>query len=77
MSSDHGVDRDGGEWVGSVDGLSLREPGSDADGPILEIHGEDGMAAAEFDDEQFVEGLTHLAAEIQLVHDRDGGVDDE
>lgn len=64
------TDQPRGEWVGPVRGLSLREPGPDADGPILEIHGEDGMAAMEFDDEEFVEALTHLAAEIQMVHDR-------
>jgi hypothetical protein len=56
-----------GEWIGCVRGLRLRDPGPDADGPILEIHGEDGLAAMEFDDEAFVDGLTHTAAELKTA----------
>ena len=57
-----------GEWVGQVRGMRVREPG-DLDGPVLEIHGEEGMAAMVFNDEAFVEGLTHAAAEVQMVFD--------
>jgi hypothetical protein len=56
-----------GEWIGCVRGLRLRDPGPDADGAILEIHGEDGLAAMEFDDEAFVDGLTHTAAELKTA----------
>lgn len=57
-----------GTWVGQVRGMRIREPG-DLDGPVLEIHGEEGMAAMVFDDESFVKGLTHAAAEMQMVFD--------
>lgn len=62
-----------GTWIGAVEGFSLREPGPDADGPVLQAHGEEGMVAMEFADEEFVEGLTHLAAELQMLLDEQGG----
>jgi hypothetical protein len=48
-----------------MNGMTVREAGPDADGPILEIHGDEGMAAVEIDDEAFVDGLTHAAAELK------------
>jgi len=58
-----------GEWLGSVKEIGVRLPGPDADGPLLEIHGENGMAVVEIEDEEFVDGLTHAAAEVQTVLD--------
>jgi hypothetical protein len=59
-----------GVWIGPVRGVTIREPGPDADGPVLEIRGEEGMAAMEFDDEAFVDGLTEMVAEMQMVFDQ-------
>lgn len=58
-----------GSWIGKVRGIRVREPGPDADGPILEMIGEEGVAAMEFDDESFIDGLSHTAAELQMVFD--------
>jgi len=63
-----------GNWLGQLEGLSLREPGPDADGAIVEFHGSDDMAAVEIPSERFVDKFSELAAEVQLVLD---GVDDE
>jgi len=54
-------------WLGSVRGLDVREPGPDADGPLLEVHGAEGSAAVEFDDGVFVDGLTHVAGELETT----------
>lgn len=56
-----------GHWIGTLSGATVREPGPDADGPILELHGDDGMVATEVSDEAFVDGLTHAAAELGMV----------
>lgn len=64
-----------GNWLGQLDGISVREPGPDADGAIVEFHGNEGMAATEINDEQFVEKLTELAAEVQLILDEVDGTD--
>lgn len=55
-----------GHWIGALRGATVREPGPDADGPILQLHGEEGMVATEVDDEAFVDGLTHAAAELGM-----------
>lgn len=46
-----------GSWVGKLRGMSVRDPGPDADGPILELHGEQGMAAVEIADESIVDNV--------------------
>lgn len=76
-----GVDDDdnehnSGEWVGPVRGMRVREPG-EVDGPILEIHGEEGMAAMVFDDPPFVEGLNHATAEMNLLLEAEEDDSDE
>lgn len=53
-----------GEFLGELDGLKIRGV---LDGPVLEIHGEDGMAAVEITSERFVDGLTEAAAEVQTI----------
>lgn len=58
-----------GAWIGEVNSAMVREPGPDADGPVLEINGEEGLVAMEIPDEAFVDALTHAAAEIQTVLD--------
>lgn len=63
-----------GEWLGTVEWLVVRDPGPDADGPIVEIHGDAGMAAVEIDSERFVDELSHAAAEVQMSLD---GVDND
>ena len=62
-----------GNWLGQLEGLKVREQGPDADGPIVEFHGEDGMAATEITSERFVNKLSEMAAEVQMVLD---GVND-
>jgi hypothetical protein len=62
-----------GDWLGQLEGISVREPGPDADGAIVELHGSEDMAAAEIENERFVDKLSDLAAEVQLILD---GVDD-
>lgn len=69
-SSEDEPEKQSGYWLGSVAGLSVREPGPDADGPILEVIGEEGMVPMEFDNDAFIEGLTHAASEIQMVLDQ-------
>jgi hypothetical protein len=56
-----------GTWIGELRGATVREPGPDAEGPILELHGEEGMAAVEVTDEAFVNALTHATAEMKMV----------
>jgi len=58
-----------GNWLGQLEGLKVREPGPDADGPIVEFHGEGGMAATEITSERFVDKLSEMAAEVQMVLD--------
>lgn len=71
MSPDATADEAGGveesgHWIGVLRGATVREPGPDADGPILELHGEGGMVATEVADEVFVDKLTHAAAELGM-----------
>jgi len=56
-----------GEWLGKLDGITVREPATDADGAIVEIHGEGSMAATEIASDELVDELSHMAAEVQLV----------
>lgn len=70
------TEQDGGEtqqesgfWLGEVEGIGLRQPGKDAEGPIFEVHGEEGMVAMEIADESLVEGLNKASAEMQLIFD--------
>lgn len=58
-----------GAWLGSMTGLTVRDPGPDADGPVLEIHGDGGFAAVEIDNDAYVDGLSHAAAEVQMSYD--------
>ena len=70
MSDDESQHRSG-TWLGDVEGLRIREPGPDADGPLLEILGEEGMAATQFSKEEWVQGLTEASAEIQTWFDEE------
>jgi len=56
-----------GEWIGTLDGIVVREPATDADGAIVELHGEDSIAATEIASDELVDELSHMAAEVQLV----------
>jgi hypothetical protein len=57
-----------GEWLGNLEGLVVREPGPDSDGPVLEIHGEDdSLAATTITDDKQVEKLTEACAELNLL----------
>jgi len=58
-----------GEWLGELEGIGVRDPGPDADGPIVEFHGSEGMAATEVASEEFVDKLSEAAAEVQLALD--------
>jgi hypothetical protein len=58
-----------GEYLGEFDGLALRSTLDDTGRPLLEVHGEDGMAAFEATEEA-VDALTEAAAEIQLTFDQ-------
>jgi len=62
-------DHRSGEWLGSLDGLKVRDPGPDAHGPVVELHGEEGMAAVEIASERFVDELSIAAAEVQMSID--------
>jgi len=68
MSGDD-LEHTSGEYLGEFDGLVLRGTLDDTGRPVLEVHGEDGMAAFEATEEA-VEGLTEAAAEIQLTFDK-------
>lgn len=63
-----------GHWLGELEGIRVCEPGPDADGAIVEIHGKEDMSATEIRTERLVDKLRGLAAEIQLILDE---VDDE
>jgi len=52
-----------GKYLGEIIGIRVR---GGQDLTALEIHGEDGMAAVEIADEEFVDGLTEAAAEVDL-----------
>lgn len=56
-----------GEWIGELQGLTVRRPG-DLGLPVLELHGEDGLAATAVSRE-FVDGLTQASAELNMVLD--------
>ena len=56
-----------GRWLGEIKGIQVREPAKDADGPILEIYGEEAMAAVEVGDIEDVEGLEMSMEEIRAV----------
>jgi hypothetical protein len=63
----------GGSWLGEVKRLSVRGPGSDDGDPVLEIHGDSGMAAAEIPPE-YTDGLTDAATQLDMARDApDGG----
>lgn len=57
-------------WLGEVQRLSLIEAEEDTDGPVLEIIGDNSVAAMEFTDEDFVEALTELSTVMQLEFDK-------
>jgi hypothetical protein len=57
-----------GEWLGSLEGLTVRPSGVDADGPILQLNGSDGMAAIEVDTPRSIHGLEMAAAELRSVY---------
>ncbi|MFC5277861.1 hypothetical protein ACFPM1_03635 [Halorubrum rubrum] len=61
--------RRSGEWLGELEGIGIRDPGPDADGPIVEFHGSESMAAVEVTSEEFVDKLSEAAAEVQLALD--------
>jgi ribosomal protein L35AE/L33A len=56
-----------GGWLGSFAGMEIREPGEDADGAVVEIHGDEGMVAVEIDDPEVPDKLSEAAAEIGLI----------
>lgn len=56
-----------GEFLGEMEGLKIRGV---LDGPVLEVHGDEGMAAVEITSESFVDGLTEAAAQVQTILDR-------
>ena len=54
--------------VGKVNRLSVYEPGEKADGPVLVAVGTQGLAAIEFADIAFIDGLEDVADEMRLIH---------
>ncbi|GAA0507832.1 hypothetical protein SAMN04488066_101362 [Halorubrum aquaticum] len=64
--------RRSGEWIGELEGIGIRDPGPDADGPIMEFHGSESMAAVEVTTEEFVDKLSEAAVEVQLALDEQG-----
>lgn len=58
-----------GPFLGMFEGLVIRGVIEDSGHPVLEIHGDDKMAAVECT-EKAVDGLTEAAAEIQTAIDR-------
>lgn len=58
-----------GAWLGDLDGITVREPGPDADGPILELHGTENMAAVCITDDDFIDQLTRSAVELDMAMD--------
>jgi len=73
--SDEDITNDGktqhrsGNWLGELDGIRVRSPGVDANGPIIELHGNEDMAAVEVTTEQFVDEFSKMAAEVQMALD--------
>jgi len=62
-----------GTWVGTLHAVGVREPGEDADGPLVEIHGEQGMVAFEVTDGELVDEFARIGVEVGAVlDDRDG-----
>jgi hypothetical protein len=60
-----------GKWLGEFEGLMLRTPvDGEEHNPVLEIHGEEAMAAVEVG-EQSVDGFTEAAAEISVALEDD------
>lgn len=59
-----GSDRTSGTWLGKCVGLTVRKPGPDADGPIIEVHGSERSAAVEVDEPEFVDKLSRAGVEI-------------
>ena len=57
-----------GHWLGESTGLTVREPAGDHDLPILEIHGDEAMAAVQID-ASTAKALSHVSGELQLVHE--------
>lgn len=65
MTEGQGIEK--GYWVGEMEGMKVREGGPDVDGPVLEIHGEEGMAAVVVSDVDFVSEFAAVAAEVNLA----------
>jgi hypothetical protein len=63
-----GTEHTSGEYLGEFQGLVIRGTLEGTGRPVLEIHGEDGMAAVEAT-EKSVEGFTEASAEIQMALD--------
>jgi len=80
VMTDGGEEQRSGMFLGTALGMRVREPGEDADHPLLEIYGDEGMAAVEMPSE-FTDGLSHAAAELDMAREddpeamTDGGVD--
>ena len=65
---DGGVEHKSGTFLGEFRGLRIPGNLEDSGQPVLEIHGEENMAAVEMT-EKAVEGLTEAAAEIRMALD--------
>lgn len=65
-----------GSWLGTLDGVKVREPGPDAEGPVLELYGSDDMAAVEIETEDGLSGLNKASAEMKMAFDELGDSDE-
>lgn len=57
-----------GEWLCCLEGLTVRSAGEDADGPILQIDGSDGMAAVEMDTPLAINSLEVAASKLRSTY---------
>lgn len=63
--SEDGAENTVGEWLGMFEGSRVRDASEDV-APVIELHGEDGIAAIEAN-EHIVRGLTEAAAELNMA----------
>ena len=64
-------DHRGGQWLGTLDGIKIRDPPADAEAgnehSVVEFHGTEAMAATAVDDDAFAEKFAQLGGEIDLA----------
>lgn len=67
VSSDTKTEHTSGAWLGMFEGIRVRNASEDC-APVIELHGENGMAAIEAN-KHIIQGLTEAAAELNMALD--------